>query len=180
MSTKSRIIKPLNYPPPTPDMIRQSASRLINSRIHGSLNGVQRRDLARRHSDPALREAARILDELDPIARPLSVAVQQSRQADQPLHPSSQPAVVGPALSLINGQGQPETGKFPTSGDHGSRQPVRVQLPPMPTPRRPLMQPSVTRREINGRFLPSISIRNFAGVRRLLRDLRESAKGGAS
>src|SRR5688500_10476651 len=59
------------------EQIEQDVSYLINSRIRGWMNGLERRELARMSADPHLRDAARILDERDQRAegtvRPLGV-----------------------------------------------------------------------------------------------------------
>lgn len=108
MATQKRFIKPLNYPPPTPDQMRRSASALIYGRVGlrscGLRScGLEAREIARGSADPALREAARILDAYDAeisAARPLSVpAAQAERQADLGSDSaSSDRAQVGPAV----------------------------------------------------------------------------------
>jgi hypothetical protein len=197
MATKRSFIKPLNYPAPTPEQMRHDASTLIHRRFGGSLNGLERRELARASSDPALREAARVLDAHDAMnERPSWIAeryaqrpqsVVSAQQARGQLAAGSGPSGEGVAARSpepvanpgIHGLRQSQTGKLLTPDDHGSRPSVEGSNPSQAT-RRPLMQPSALRREINGRYLSPKSMQVFAGVRRLLRDLRESGNGGGA
>lgn len=68
MATNSRLIKPANYPSLTPEQMCDDAIRFINANIRGWHTGAERREIARASANPALREAARILDERDAAA----------------------------------------------------------------------------------------------------------------
>jgi len=64
LTTQRRWIKPVDYPMATPEEQQKDAIRFIVSQVRASTN-KEARDVARASANPALREAARILDERD-------------------------------------------------------------------------------------------------------------------
>lgn len=64
MPRTSSFGKPANYPPLTPEEMRKNAIRFIVGQVRASSN-AEAREIARRSPNPALREAARLLDERD-------------------------------------------------------------------------------------------------------------------
>ena len=145
MGTNSRLIKPDNYPPFTLEEMQENAIRFIVSNVRASTN-QEARDIARASRNPALREAARILDERD-AAR----IVERSR--------ANMAAGPGPS-----GEGVAQRSPEPVASSPAAPESMASQYA------------AKRYRGADGQFIPAKFVRQFDGVRRLLRDLRE---GGA-